>query len=120
MSPFVHSLRCRLWCDYLGFTDVKKVQDPIEDQFYHQTWLQTARMNSKLFLDVFKVLPDNVLTLSDIKKLDEGIEYDSDFLVKLNQIRGILVEFPKDFLRDANLDPGLLTKERILPKIVFM
>jgi hypothetical protein len=104
----------------LGFNDVNVVQDPIDEEFYYQTWLKTSKLNTKLFLDVFKVLPDNVLTLSDIKKLDGGIEYDPDFLVKLNQIRGILVQFPRDFLRDANLEPALLTKENLLPKIVFM
>lgn len=104
----------------MGFNDVKLVQDPTAEEFYQHIWLQTANQNTKLFLDVFKVLPDNVLTLSDIKKLDEGSEYDADFLAKLNQIRGILVQFPRDFLRDANLEPTLLTKENLMPKIVFM
>jgi len=96
------------------------VQDPIDEKFYHETWLNTSKQNTKLFLDVFQVLPDNVLTLSDIKKLEGGIEYDPNFMATLNQIRGILVQFPREFLRDADLHPALLTKENLLPKIVFM
>jgi phospholipase D1/2 len=120
VSRFAHSLRMRLWRDYLGLTAADEcVKDPVSDVVYRDLWMARARTNTQLYLNIFRALPDNICCLSDIKKLHLH-EIAPDYKEKLLQIRGYLVEFPKEFLKDDVVETNLISKENMLPKLLFL
>jgi hypothetical protein len=47
------------------------------------------------------------------------LEIDPNFEEKLRQIRGFLVEFPKEFLKDDVVETSFLSPDNALPKLLF-
>ncbi|KAF0550199.1 phospholipase D/nuclease [Gigaspora margarita] len=88
--------------------DEKKLEDPVSDEFF-KLWRSTAEENTKIYNEVFHCLPsDDVKTQSDYEnfapkssKVPLGHVYDESKIQKLEDIKGYLVLFPYDFLKEA-------------------
>uniref|UniRef100_A0A5K3F5I2 Phospholipase D n=1 Tax=Mesocestoides corti TaxID=53468 RepID=A0A5K3F5I2_MESCO len=104
--------------------DYTLLDDPVCDEFYHNVWCKTADMNMDLFDKVFSCLPSNELhSFADVKLMrqhDPLFIRDSEQAKQLVKgIRGHLVRYPEDFLRDEDISPPQGSKEIVVPAIVW-
>eukprot|EP01087_Luapelamoeba_hula_P008735 TRINITY_DN2206_c0_g1_i1.p1 TRINITY_DN2206_c0_g1~~TRINITY_DN2206_c0_g1_i1.p1 ORF type:complete len:1114 (+),score=189.00 TRINITY_DN2206_c0_g1_i1:58-3399(+) len=141
VSPFAHTLRRSLWEGHLGFkngtnkdVDLKvALEDPVCERVY-LAWTDIARSNTFVYNKVFHYsLPDTVYTLADLKRLQKMAEEtksaDPDKLSLWNkkmaeelqqEVRGFLVEFPLNFLKDEQMSPQIWNVEFVVPRNVFL
>eukprot|EP01088_Endostelium_zonatum_P019194 TRINITY_DN6502_c0_g1_i1.p1 TRINITY_DN6502_c0_g1~~TRINITY_DN6502_c0_g1_i1.p1 ORF type:complete len:1166 (-),score=298.89 TRINITY_DN6502_c0_g1_i1:43-3540(-) len=143
VSPYVYDLRIRLWRDYLGLGEeeeknenVEALRDAVSDECYKRLWLNTAQENTSAYLSLFTDLPDKFKTFGEMmewkKKIMEAQQMDSSETTRKwfknmedklkEKVRGFLVFFPLSFLEkeQTELSPGLVTKEYLLPRYVFL
>jgi len=128
VSKFAYHLRLRLMTSYLGLKkdERKKLRHISSDSAYH-LWKSISRKNTELYIKIFKVMPDNIYNRTDLNHLDprEKTFFDnlsSNHVEDLKEIRGFLVDFPLDFLRDEHqfMSPTILTKEYYVPSDLFL
>ncbi|KAL6070882.1 Phospholipase [Balamuthia mandrillaris] len=138
VSPFAHSLRRRLWEDYLGaHSDAalcEMIADPVADDVYFGQWLHVSQKNTETYLMMFRSLPDEIYTLSGLEErkqleaqcrkeitVESLEEWDLQTLAKLkDNVKGFLVQFPLHFLKDEQMSPTILNKEFMIPRNVFL
>jgi phospholipase D1/2 len=144
VGRFAHSLRRRLWEEYLGLNSMEadtaqalreKLADPIDDQVYFTEWKALARKNTQVYSKVFHYsLPDNIHTLVDLRRaykmVQDGTSLASNDKLKLwhermsqelrQSVRGYLVDFPLQFLKDEQMSPTILNYEFVMPRNVFL
>ncbi|RUS17342.1 hypothetical protein BC937DRAFT_90093 [Endogone sp. FLAS-F59071] len=106
------------------------VRDPLSDDFYKNTWLQTAQVNTQVFRDVFRCVPDDTVTTFDEyrsfvpdPKIPIGHVANPEMSAleiqqKLDLVKGHLVVFPTEFLKKENLI-GSVLKEAVVPMEIF-
>ena len=82
MSPFVHSLRVRLWSDYTGIKDTKLLQDPVASATYNEIWRATGTA-------VVMIVDDN--DDDDDVDDDDGLLLLMDVFLKREPIRAFTV-----------------------------
>ena len=123
-SKFAKTLRLGLWREHLGL----KIGDPnyilIEDPLNDDVWKlinETARVNTDIYRDLFKCYPDDtMLTFKDIPSQKELNEKEKEVLIeKYNilskNIKGHIVEFPYDFLKNQILERSFFSAEMLVP-----
>ena len=130
---FTSSLRQYLFKEHLGIinnndsVNMQKpkinVKDPVSDEFYN-TWHSIATQNSSIYEKVFGVLPSNdvhnfVQLRERQKKTWHPLINDLEAQNELAKIKGHLVLFPLQFLKDENLQPSSGTKESFMPASVW-
>jgi hypothetical protein len=81
--------------------------------------------NIFIFPQVFPHLPDNTKTLEVWRSLAlkgqyPGTSFDPDLKEMLNEIKGFLIDFPRDFLRCENLSPKMGDAEFVVPRVTFV
>ncbi|KAI9319321.1 hypothetical protein BX666DRAFT_1925043 [Dichotomocladium elegans] len=104
--------------DFTGSDEDNLVMDPLSEETI-ALLKDTARTNTEAFREVFHCVPDdNVTTWDQYKEfypdanaIDICHVHDPDMSVEtiqdnLSRVRGHLVEFPLDFLKDEELDSG--------------
>ncbi|KAF3705943.1 Phospholipase D2 [Channa argus] len=96
------------------------IDDPISDDFFFSVWKASAEMNATIYDKVFKCLPNNaVLNMRQLREYatkDRLCDTDPEEAIEeLKAVRGLLVYFPLDFLREENLLPPRGTKEGMAP-----
>jgi phospholipase D1/2 len=115
VSKFGHSLRMDLWRYHLGLNKDKsedhKIKDPIE---FFQQWKKIANENTKHFSDVFPNLHDKVFRERELKRLTNYGKTKIENIDKLKLIKGHLVNFPMDFLKDSNIYSSIIDALDIL------
>uniref|UniRef100_A0A1I8ECW6 Phospholipase n=1 Tax=Wuchereria bancrofti TaxID=6293 RepID=A0A1I8ECW6_WUCBA len=132
-GKFAFSLRKTLMKEHLGLLPEQKrkppkrkidVVDPVADSFFVGTWGAIAKKNTEIFEKVFNVIPtdklkDFVEVQMHVAKtpLSETVPQVAEEY--LRDLIGNLVEFPLNFLVNANLAPGFASKEGIVPSSVF-
>ena len=99
-NSFAGSLRLKLWNKYLG--DDLSGKDPWNDHTFKQ-WKRTAHENSERFESIFRTAPNN-----RIRSWDDMMEYRDkpkmkdidprEALIGCNKIKGVLIDYPLDFL----------------------
>jgi len=106
------------------------VMDPLADEFYLNLWLKTAATNTEIFRDVFRCTPDDtVSTLEEYRSFVDSktmpghvahidTRQTGEVHSKLSKVRGHLVEFPTEFLKQENL-VGSVLKEAVVPMEIF-
>lgn len=132
-GKFSFTLRMSLWAEHLGLKngEVNQIMDPIVEKTYKELWMETARSNAKIYQDVFSCIPnDNIHSRSELRQstnywkeklghttIDLGVapeiiesagEKDVERINpqdKLKTVRGFLVSFPLEFMRDEDLRP---------------
>ncbi|CAG8471061.1 2865_t:CDS:10 [Scutellospora calospora] len=96
----------------------KIVEDPVSDEFYNKYWLHTASQNTEVYRKEFKKF------VPDRKKVPAGhITEESKCNIEntkaqLSLIKGHLVFFPLNFLRDVTLS-GSVVFDAVTPMELF-
>lgn len=105
VSKFAHTLRIGLWKLHLGLKDsqISGIIDPIHDTAFNDHWRKIAKSNTLIYKEVFgEVIPENQTKLSNTKQV-RFIQRTNEAMEKLANIRGVLIEYPKDMFKDSNL-----------------
>ncbi|KAG9129798.1 hypothetical protein Leryth_016007 [Lithospermum erythrorhizon] len=146
-GKFSFSLRVSLWAEHLGLQpgEVNQITDPIAEITYKELWMETARSNAKIYQDVFSCIPnDNIHSRSELRQsmnywkeklghttIDLGVAPEivessgEEAVEKINPremlktVRGFLVSFPLEFMRDEDLRPAFLEQEFYTAPQVF-
>lgn len=132
-GKFSGSLRRLLMAEHLGLykhghgqltADISLVEDPISDYFWHNVWNRAAAENTRIFEEVFAVIPsDEIRTLAnigpymDMPKLGK-IDPEKAKL-RLETIQGHLVQLPLDFLVDESDRSAGNAQDHIIPQVVW-
>uniref|UniRef100_A0A915N8N7 Phospholipase n=1 Tax=Meloidogyne javanica TaxID=6303 RepID=A0A915N8N7_MELJA len=135
-GKFAFSLRKRLMMEHLGLLEgtyprVKapstiqiNVEDPISNTFYEDIWCRIAESNTRIYEEVFKVFPTNLIETFDellAWRAENKLADDDQDAAKerLSKLVGFLVEFPVNFLRKENLSPTFASKEGLVSSSIF-
>lgn len=147
-GKFAFSLRVSLWAEHLGLNteEVAQIQDPIADATYKDLWLEIAKSNTKIYQDVFSCIPNDTIhsrsalrqsmshwkqklrhTTTDLGVAPEKLEFHQngelvtmDPETKLKSVRGHLVSFPLEFMRqEEDLRPMFIEGEFYASSQVF-
>ncbi|KAI8970516.1 hypothetical protein BDB01DRAFT_731756 [Pilobolus umbonatus] len=107
------------------------VMDPLSDRFYNELWVKTAETNTKIYRELFRCVPDDTIHtyeqhrrfVPDAHKVKYGHIADpnlneEEIVDQIDKIRGHLVVFPKDYLKDENLLNGTII-DSVTPLIIF-
>lgn len=122
-GTFAGKLRKYLFREHLGMINNKKskidITDPIIDSFYKDVWLKTSKVNTQIFDDVFRCIPnDNVRNFLTLKKYNDEPALCKSNLEeaekKLKDVVGFLVDLPLNFLCEEILTPSNLSREGIV------
>ncbi|XP_012851481.1 PREDICTED: phospholipase D p1-like, partial [Erythranthe guttata] len=145
---FAFNLRVSLWAEHLGLNaqQVAQIEDPVADTTYKGLWLDVAKLNKKIYEDVFSCIPNDTIqsrwalrqsmshwrmklghTTIDLGVAPENLElYENDELIitdpmeKLKSVRGHLVSFPLDFMsQEDDLRPMFIEGEFYASPQVF-
>ncbi|KAI8376797.1 hypothetical protein BD560DRAFT_445548 [Blakeslea trispora] len=108
-----------------------KVLDPLAPHCHQGIWNATARDNTLIYRDIFRCVPDDTVHtfeqhrkfLPDPTKVPHGHVADlelhgRDIRQRLERIRGHLVQFPFNYLKDENM-LGSLIRETVTPMVIF-
>lgn len=135
---FTGSLRRYLFREHLGLFDKNEsnvsdrkgkknridVRDPISDKFFNDVWLKIAKNNTKIYDTMFGAIPsDDIHTYEQLKQWKSKSwpvdKNPTGAKEKIAQIRGHLVIFPLNFLKNENLEPSPGTKASLVPQTVW-
>ncbi|XP_013417793.1 phospholipase D1 isoform X3 [Lingula anatina] len=122
---FASSLRRTVFREHLGIKDNETdVTDPVCNEMYKKTWLHRAAINSKVYTQVFNCIPNNdIHNMSQLKELQKQTPLAESnprkAKLELKQIKGNIVFFPLQFLKEENLEPSIVTKEGMVPKALW-
>jgi hypothetical protein len=80
-------------------------------------WKGRARNNTRFYQKIWKVLPNNLYKLA---QLSEMVPDEENYKRYSAKIKGFVVDFPFDFLKDEDLNLSPFAKEQMVPKNVFL
>ncbi|XP_021742611.1 phospholipase D zeta 1-like [Chenopodium quinoa] len=132
-GKFSSSLRLSLWAEHLGLSsgEMNQIKDPVADKTYKNLWMETAKANALIYDVVFGCAPNDRIHSKnafrqEMSQLTESIGYTTiDFgvapqVVKFNEdgmlktldplemlksVKGNIVCFPLEFMKDEDLRP---------------
>ncbi|KAG2402358.1 Phospholipase D zeta 1 [Vigna angularis] len=138
-GKFSYSLRCSLWSEHLGLHsgEISKISDPVVDTTYKDLWSATAKENASIYHEVFACIPNDEIhsraalrqSMVQLKEklghttIDMGIAPDKlvchengeiktiDPIDRLKSVKGHLVSFPLEFMREEDLRPAVMESE---------
>ncbi|KAI4349929.1 hypothetical protein L6164_010470 [Bauhinia variegata] len=134
-----YTLRCSLWSEHLGLNtgEIAKISDPVADATYKDLWTATAKENTRIYHEVFACVPNDEIhsraalrqsrnqwkeklghTTIDLGIAPEKLVYQENGLTKvtdsmdrLKSVKGHLVSFPLEFMREEDLRPVVIESE---------
>lgn len=135
ISKKVQELRVRLLQEHLGLlhlpagdAQVQQLLDPTTHQFYHRVLRHQAALNTQIFRELFHCVPDDCVDSWEeyrrftetprVHVVDDKLGINS--LEMLDSIKGSIVLFPMQFLRQEGLAASMLTPEFLLPIEVYL
>lgn len=129
VSKMAYEFRVNLMKIHLGISkddpEFDLLNDPLNDDLF-KLILKRAHMNTVLYREIFKVIPDDIYeTFEEFKyaykdTCSHCIEIMREKYASLkNEIKGFLVEFPIGFLKKENLNRGF-TKENLVNVDLFL
>ena len=108
-----------------------QVLDPLADHCCQNIWNGTAKNNTLIYRELFRCVPDDTVHtfeqhrkfLPDPAKIPHGHIanpelHGREIRDKLARVRGHLVQFPSDYLKDENM-LGSLIRETVTPMVIF-
>nr|KYP74381.1 Phospholipase D p1 [Cajanus cajan] len=138
-GKFSYSLRCSLWSEHLGLRtgEISKISDPVANTTYKDLWSATAKENTRIYHEVFACIPnDQIHSRAALRQnmaqwkeklghttIDLGIAPDKlvyhengetktiDPTDMLKSVKGHLVSFPLEFMREEDLRPAVIESE---------
>jgi phospholipase D1/2 len=118
---FAHALRMEIWRDALGvdIDEDEDLHDPVGPAAWHRL-IRTANSNTKIYLDVFGKMPDTAHTLREHERTDIDMNEKPDALAKLEKVQGMVVNFALDFLKLESMNVPTFSKEKVVPRVVFL
>ncbi|XP_031103467.1 phospholipase D zeta 1-like isoform X1 [Ipomoea triloba] len=132
---FAFSLRVSLWAEHLGLRtgEISQIKDPIADSTYKDLWLSTAKLNATIYQDVFSCIPNDLIySRSALRQCKERLRHNTVDLgvapkklrvyvddkvtivnptERVKSIKGHLVHFPLEFMREEDLRPVFIDPE---------
>lgn len=125
VSSFIQSLRIGIWQDFIGVSHSEaqdRFEDPVCDEVYRDIFVATAQKNTQLYLEIFGSMPDNIFKLEDFKRVRVDLNAPEHVTKQelVDQISGVLVNFPLDFLKDEGMSIGFFEKEKYVPRVTFL
>jgi phospholipase D1/2 len=126
-GAFACSLRKSLFREHLGVSTEDAycdVTDPISTEFFTNTWLKQASVNTSIYDRVFSCVPtDAVRTLRDLHEYQRRpvlAQTDpSEARQQLRKVKGNIVLLPLQFLCEETLTPAAGTKEALAPTVIW-
>ncbi|OIT24712.1 PREDICTED: phospholipase D zeta 1-like [Nicotiana attenuata] len=146
-GKFAFSLRISLWAEHLGLhaEEICQIKDPVADSSYKDIWMATAESNATIYQDVFSCIPNDLVhsrselrhcrnhwkdklghTTIDLGVAPDKLEFHDNGLVtventkeRLKSVKGHLVSFPLEFMREEDLRPGFIETEFYTSPQVF-
>lgn len=119
VSQFAYSLRTAIFKEHLGTTDEEIIRDPLGDTFSNE-WISCAARNTNLYRELFRCYPDDyVASISEIVGFESQAHTENYEQLK-DGLKGYLVEFPLDFLKNEDLRIPIFTKEYVIPDDNFV
>ncbi|KAI8987612.1 hypothetical protein BDF20DRAFT_832525 [Mycotypha africana] len=108
-----------------------KALDPLDSHFFNTIWDGTAKSNTLIYRELFRCVPDDTVHtfeqhrkfLPDPTIVPHGHIADTelhgrDIRQKLFKIRGHLVQFPLEYLKNENM-LGSVFRETVTPMVIF-
>ena len=124
-NKFAHNLRVTLFKEHFGTEKDEDVKDPISQTFWEE-WNGRANANSKFYREVFKAEPDDMFdsykTLLKARKEQAQVTDEQlmlTYLARKSEVRGHIVEYPMQFLRNESLRLTVTDIENYVPDISF-
>ena len=123
-SKFAKSLRVSLLREHLGLKPNDTNYHLIEDMLNDDVWKlinDTAKKNTDIYRELFKCYPDDtMLTFKDIPSYKELNDKEKEVLIDKykeykKEIKGHIVEFPYDFLKNQILERSFFSAEMLVP-----
>nr|GMD05809.1 phospholipase D zeta 1-like isoform X1 [Ipomoea batatas] len=139
-GKFCYSLRVSLWAEHLGLRsgEICQIKDPIAETTYKDLLMATAKNNEAIYQEVFSCVPnDTIHSRSAFRQCKEKLGHaivdlgvaaekvkvcekgESTVVQKLKSVKGHLVSFPLEFMRDDDLRPMLSNREFYTSPQVF-
>ncbi|XP_069144852.1 phospholipase D zeta 1 isoform X2 [Solanum lycopersicum] len=146
-GKFAFSLRVSLWAEHLGLCaeETCQIKDPVANSTYKDIWMATAESNATIYQDVFSCIPNDVIhSRSELRqcmnhwkdklghttidlgvapdKLESQVDGEVDVVntkEKLKSVKGHLVSFPLEFMREEDLRPAFMETEFYTSPQVF-
>ncbi|KAM7272332.1 hypothetical protein ACFE04_026995 [Oxalis oulophora] len=129
-----------------SFHQINKVHDPVADLTYRDLWMETAEENTNIYEDVFACIPNDQIhsraalrqstshwkekighSTIDLGIAPEKLEYEENGEIKvaepmerLRSVKGHLVCFPLEFMREEDLRPFFSESEFYASPMVFL
>ncbi|KAG1225117.1 hypothetical protein G6F35_003596 [Rhizopus arrhizus] len=111
--------------------EAARVLDPLAPHCFYNIWNRTARENTLIYRKLFRCVPDDTVHtfeqhrkfVPDPAKIPHGHIADpnlhgQDIMKELLTVRGHLVQFPYNYLKDENM-LGSLIRETVTPMTIF-
>jgi len=119
VNQFCHTLRMQLWQDLLSLDEheLDTIKDPVSEEAW-TLMTETAAENSALYCDIFPAMPEVITKIDQMSR--KSVPLTTEARQKYDQIRGVLVDFPLDFLKDESMDIRTFEKEKLVPRVVFL
>jgi phospholipase D1/2 len=119
-SKVVHDMRIKIFKEFSGEKDAKVLADPFSNEFYKE-WEGNAQNNTLKYRDVFGCYPDDTIKRnSDLERVKVKIPSSKKYNMEKDQIKGFLVQYPLEFLKEEDLTFKLTDVERIIPMKSFI
>ena len=125
-SEYALSLRKHLMSEHIGLQiDDELLNDPLDEKLWSEM-RSRANVNSMIYSDIFDCFPDNQYnSFAKLKerRLFKGEKDKKDLITdyknKIIGVRGHIVEYPVEFLKDEELDIDFFSKENLVPEKNF-
>jgi len=125
-AHFAVTFRKALMAEHLGITrDDPILDDPLSNQL-HEFIINRARVNTRIYHDIFGCYPDdeytNVELLKKAQKMKEEQKPEiflSNYMKLKSQIVGHIVEYPLQFLKEEELGISFFSVENLVPEYNF-
>jgi phospholipase D1/2 len=125
-AHFAVTFRKALMAEYLGISkDDPILDDPVSINL-HQLFINRARINTRIYHEIFGCYPHDSYTNIGLLKAAQKIKENEkpELLLKKymdlkNQIIGHIVEFPLQFLKEEELGISFFSKENLVPEYNF-
>jgi len=125
-AHFAVTFRKALMAEHLGISpDDPILDDPVSNKL-HEFIVNRARVNTRIYHDIFACYPDDTYTNIEILKRVKQMKEQEKPEVLLNrynsaknQIVGHIVEYPLNFLKEEELGISFFSKENLVPEYNF-